>query len=333
MKNLGIFVGENGKWSFFHEIFADLNKYFDTQVFKPRTYNVPILHGRLNQWAYIHDIRQIVETSDLCFFEWASELLEEATKLPKRSPFVTRLHSYEITFWASKINWEPVDKVILLSEAMREKFVTQLPDHAHKTVVVSNAVSLDKFVPPTKREFGFDIAMLCNIHPVKRVYDMIMNIYALIEQGYKPHLHVAGPRWPDGYFDDYYVAIFRLIEKLKLEGHVTMYGNVEDAAQWLQDKDIFVSHSYWEGQQTALIEAMATGCYCLAHFWDGAEEMLPPENLYITDGQLQEKLVGYWNWDTTKKQMEHERMRNLAVEKFDARVMIRKIRNVIEEVI
>lgn len=45
--------------------------------------------------------------------------------------------------------------------------------------------------------------------------------------------------------------------------------------------------------QTSLVEPMATECCCLAHFWDGVEEALPPDNIYISDTDLKQKLISY----------------------------------------
>jgi hypothetical protein len=43
MTKLGIFVGENGHWGFFREIFADFKHRYQTDLFQPKTYDVPLL--------------------------------------------------------------------------------------------------------------------------------------------------------------------------------------------------------------------------------------------------------------------------------------------------
>ncbi len=107
---------------------------------------------------------------------------------------------------------------------MHRKFVELYPNHAHKAEVVDNGVALDKFTPPAQRDFKLRLGMLCNIHPVKRIYETILSIYGLKQQGYQPHLTIAGGRWADGYFDDYQVSIQRLIEKLGLQNDVALVG-------------------------------------------------------------------------------------------------------------
>ena len=51
MTKLGIFVGEEN-WTFFNEIFNDLSNHFNVEVFKKKTYNIPLLQGRLNSLIY-----------------------------------------------------------------------------------------------------------------------------------------------------------------------------------------------------------------------------------------------------------------------------------------
>ncbi len=332
MKKLGVFVGEKGKWSFFRHIFDDLKEHYQTQVFQERAYNIPLLYGRLNRWAYQHGIRSTLRRSDLSFFEWASELLVPATHMPRYCPIVTRLHSYEINFWADQINWSQVDKVILVSQAMQHRFTQRFPDHADKTAVVYNGVPVDKFQRRVQRDFRFNLGMLCRIHPIKRIYETVILVYKLKQRGLKPHLHVGGGRAESRYFDDYLLAVQRAIEKLGLTEDVTLHDEIEDTAGWLREIDIFISNSYWEGQQVALLEAMAAGCYSLSHFWDGADEILPQENIYITEDQLLEKIIAFSDQSQAERHRQQAQMEAIAREKFDSERQKAQIRGIIEEI-
>ena len=332
MQRLGIFVGENNNSSFFREISKDLAARYRVEFFTKRTYDTPLLNGRLNRWAFHRGIRVLLRRSDIGFFEWASELLVPASHMPKSCAIVTRLHSFELYAWAPKVNWNRVDKVILVSEAMRQKFCRLYPSHAAKTEVVHNGCSLERFTPPRQREFRFNLGMLGSLYPRKRVYEMVLTLWELKQRGYRPHLHVAGGvvHGPD--LDEYFVALLRLIEKLGLRDDVTHYDHVSDPSGWLQRMDIFISNSYWEGHQVALIEAMAAGCHCLSHFWDGAEEVLPTENLYATDAQLQRMILEYCSLPDHEKRDRQARMRAIAVEKFDIEATKSRIRAILHDI-
>lgn len=332
MRKLGVFVGERGLWTFFREIYEDLSAHYRTNVFVPKEYHLPVLSGRINRWAYSNGIRNILKTSDVCFFEWASELLQVATQMPKYSPIIARLHSFELAEWADRINWDHVDKIIFVSEAMRKRFLAQYPAQSPKTVVVHNSISVSRF-PPGQHMFDFSLGMLCSIQPIKRVYEIILVVRELCEQGYRPSLHIGGAPSQDNPHDRYYVAARGLVEKLGLQETVKFHGKIEDSSAWLQNIDIFISNSFWEGMQTALLEAMASGCYCLAHSWDGVEEALPAENIYTTDTELKRKLIGYLLLPEAERTRRKNQTMEIAKRKFDLEGKKVQIREIIESVL
>ena len=166
MTKLGVFVGERGLWTFFREIYEDLASHYDTSVFSPKEYHLPLLSGRINRWAYRNGICSMLKQNDVCFFEWASELLEVASHMPKYGPIVTRLHSFELADWTHKINWDRVDRIIFISDAIRGKFLVRYPEQADKSVLIYNAISVDRF-HPIPRPFDFSIGMLCAISPIQ----------------------------------------------------------------------------------------------------------------------------------------------------------------------
>jgi glycosyltransferase involved in cell wall biosynthesis len=143
-------------------------------------------------------------------------------------------------------------------------------------------------------------------------------------------MHIAGGSDPAHL--DYYKALQDLVARLKLQDRVTFYGHVNDTSSWYHQIDIFISNSYSEGLQVALMEAMASGCNCLSHHWIGAGEILPEENLYFTDTELREKIQGYCEISEEEKQKRKAFMRAIACEKLDIEVTKVQIRNVIDEV-
>jgi glycosyltransferase involved in cell wall biosynthesis len=326
LTKLGVFVGENN-WIFFKEIFEDLANRYDTEVYGRRTYKIPILYGRLNRWEFHRGINQLLSNNDVCFFEWASELLMVASQLPKQCVMIARLHSFELYEWAPKINWDVVDRVILVSNAMQEMFNELYPENAHKTVVIYNGRSLEEFSPPKQRDFELNIGMLCRITPIKRIYETVMMLYNLRQMGYDARLHIAGEA-ADDY--RYMVAIRRLVEKLNLIKSVTFYGHITDSSTWLRNINIYISNSFWEGQSVALLEAMASGCYCISHFWAGVDEMLPNENIYITESELISKIVQFSNLSDAEKRGSQEKLRSIACEKFNIERTKSEIRQLIE---
>jgi glycosyltransferase involved in cell wall biosynthesis len=328
---VGVLVGEGGNWQFFQEIFADLARRYETRLYEEKVYRTPLLYGRLNRWAYRRRIRSLLRHSDLCFFEWASELLAVATHMPKYCPVVTRLHAFELYAWAPRINWERVDKIIVVSEAMARQFIARHPDCAGKLRVVYNGVSLQRFTPALGSS-GLELGMLGAIRPRKRLYEAVLMLDGLRRDlGLPARLHVGGGWAGDAGSERYYQAVRHLVRKLDLEEHVLFHGHVVDTPQWFRQIDIFISNSYSEGQQVALLEAMAAECCCFSHTWDGAEEVVPPDHLYTTSAELQAKIGDYVQQPEEERQRRRARMRTIAAQRFDIETTKARIRAVIDE--
>jgi glycosyltransferase involved in cell wall biosynthesis len=113
---------------------------------------------------------------------------------------------------------------------------------------------------------------------------------------------------------------------------ITFYGHVSDPQSWYKNIDIFVSNSYSEGLQVAPMEAMASGCYCLSHRWEGADELVPEASLYYTNQELQDKLLHYCDLNESEKQKARAHMREIACDRFDLEQTKAQIRKTIAEV-
>jgi glycosyltransferase involved in cell wall biosynthesis len=252
-----------------------------------------------------------------------------ASRMPKVSGIVTRLHRYEMYQWVDRINWNVVDKIIVVSHAKKAEFIERFPSQADKIVVSGPSTSLERFSPCPK-VCGGDIGILCLLTPRKRVYDLILVFYQLLQQRNDLHLHIGGAM--DRTFEDYYYALHSIVADLGIQKNVTFYGNVNEPWNWYQNIDIFISNSYSEGLQVAPMEAMASGCYCLAHRWRGAEELLPQENLYYTDAELLNKILDYCQTSDFEKLEHKKRMREWAEKNFDINQTIQQVEQAIEDV-
>ncbi len=324
---LGIAIEDT--WQFLHEIYEDLAAHHQVTVFKQRQIGLPVFNARINDRLFQRDFQTFLQANDVVFFEWASGLLAAASHLPKTCGIVTRLHRYELYRWADQINWDAVDKIILVSEAKRAEFTQRFPRQADKIEVVYEAADLTKFQFNPK-PFNGDIGILCHLRPRKRVYELILAFYDLVQERPSLHLHIGGGGAAG--FHEYPIALHRLVEKLDLQDKVTFYGNVVDPAAWYQNMDIFVSNGYSEGLQVSLIEAMASGCYAISHRWDGVEELLPDEALYYTEGQMQAVLRRYFDLPEAEKQQEMANLRRIVERQCDVYQTRTQIRQIIEGV-
>ncbi|HZD10503.1 MAG TPA: glycosyltransferase family 4 protein [Candidatus Binatia bacterium] len=324
---LGIAVEET--WSFLHEIFADLSAHHEVQLFQRRRFDLPVFNTRVNRFLFRRDVGRFLKTNQVVFFEWASGLLAAATAAPHTTPLVARLHRYEMYRWADKINWDHVDRLVLVSKAKEKEFIHHFPTQAGKTVVIPEAISLDRFMPYHK-PFAGDIGILCHLRPRKRVYELILAFSELAMQDADLHLHIGGGEAPG--FEEYFEAVHALVRALHLNDRVTFYGHVNDPEAWYRKIDIFISNSYSEGLQVSPMEAIASGCFCLSHLWDGADELLPAEDLYFTDSQLQAKILEYCQATEAERRGRQRQQYDIVCERFNVDLTKVQIRQLLESV-
>jgi glycosyltransferase involved in cell wall biosynthesis len=324
---VGIFIEET--WSFFHEIFDELKKNNEVTLFERRNISLPIFQTRVTELINRRDLMNFLSSNDVAFFEWASELLAHATRLPKSCGIVTRLHRYEMYHWVDQINWDMVDKIILVSQAKKREFIRRFPAQASKVVVIPEAVSLNKF-RPREKVFNGDIGTLCDLTPRKRVYELILAFSELNRAHDGFRLHIGGGKHPR--FEDYYEAVFHLVSELGIEDKVIFYGQVNDPQDWYSKIDIFVSNSYSEGLQVSPLEAIASGCYCLSHGWEGADELFPEENIFYTDRELIERILRFSAAPADQQKEMIEKLGCIVREGFDLDKIKIQIRQLVEEV-
>jgi glycosyltransferase involved in cell wall biosynthesis len=320
-------------WAFFKEVEEELSGHHQTTQFKPRRFNLPVFNERGNRYLLHRDLISFMRSNQVVFFEWASGLLETASSLPKQCGIVTRLHRYEMYKWADKINWDVVDRVILVTEAKGREFSRRFPSQAGKIVIIPEAISLDRFASDPQAEpkdFSGDLGILCNLSPRKRVYELILAFYELNCRREGFHLHIGGGPHPG--FPDYPAALYSLVAELDLQNKITFHGNIADPREWYRQIDIFISNSYSEGLQVSPMEAIACGCYCLSHRWDGADEFYPETSLFFTDRELVERILAYSELTNADRMARIAGLQEIVRARHDiARTKI-QIREVVEEV-
>jgi glycosyltransferase involved in cell wall biosynthesis len=329
MTRLGIVYDDMQK-IFLADLLADWLDHFEVDIYDFTPIEFPVAKGRINPLLHRISLQSFMNRHDIVFFEWVGENLVLASHLPHKAKIIARLHSWELFHHAKWVSWHAVDRIVLVSQAMERKFRVMYPGNDVKTVVLPAGKSLTRFVPQP-HEFSGKLAMMGNILPIKRVYEMLLALAVLREVDPRYTLHLAGK--PDQEFNNrrYYASVLSLVEKLGLREHVSFYGWV-DPAEWLPEMDIFISNSYWEGQQNALIEAMASGCYCLSHFWDGAEEILPQEYLFTTESSLVEKILAYAGLSEEEKEDRQNQMRAIAIEKCSLQGFVDRYHALLESV-
>lgn len=327
---IGLVVAQDF-WLHFREIHKMLTVHHTVNSFRAPHWPFQMMSERVNRILLDHALRVLLHKNDVVFFEWGEEYFVRATHLQKRASIIVRLHSHELWDFAPRVNWANVDRIILVSSAMERKLLERYPSMAGRTVVIHNGILLSKFTFQP-RPFSGTIGTLSRIEPLKRIDGLIIAFHRLHQKGYDLTLHIGGtctePR-----FQRYADEVVFLVKRLGLEKRVIFDGYVDNAADWLQGIDIFVSNSCSEGLQVALLEAMATGCFCLSHAWDGSEEVLPEEHIFFSECELVEKIGSYVQLEDEAKSDLRAEMRRIAEEKFNIEEQKQDICRVIDDVL
>ena len=179
--------------------------------------------------------------------------------------------------------------------------------------MVNEGIDTRKFVPTTK-PFSGELGTLCYLGPRKRVYELILAFAEMAPRHAGLRLNIGGSGNKHGDYND---ALSSLVRKLDLGDRIRFQGEVSEPWAWHPNMDIFISNSYSEGLQVAPMEAMACGRYTLSHAWDGAEELVPADQIFLTNTELVEKVLAYADLTEGERQRKQEQMRQIACEKFD----------------
>ena len=315
----------DGTDHFFRPVEKELTLTYRVDRFKPSFIHAPIIGERVNQYRLSRQLRGFLDKHEAVFFEWAGPLAALGSRLSSHTRRYVRVHRTELFTNINSLDWSSFERIIFVSHSMRKYFLEHFPEECGRTTVIHNGVDLERFRPNSK-PFQWRIGMLGNLTPRKRVYDIICTL-AEYSSDLPWRLIVGGDPLPSNI--DYWKALQDLVKTLRIEDRVEFQGLVSDPAEWWSTIDVCVSASYSEGQQVALLEAMASGCFCLSHAWSGVEEILPPEYIFTTGFEFKSKLLSYAESTKQEKRLTLESLRKIAEEHFDQRRMLREILDLI----
>ncbi|MHC4570804.1 MAG: glycosyltransferase [Planctomycetota bacterium] len=236
----------------------------------------------LVQLPEIEDVDQMYEvmkTSDISWFEWCTDMVVEASKLPKVCKNIVRLHRFEAyNDWPSQVQWENIDVLVTVGNSfVKDALLKQVPDIENRTrlVTVPNGVNLDKF-KFIDRHRGKNIACVGYLNMRKNPMFLLQCMQKLhyIDPGYK--LFFAG-NFQDSMLEQY---VRHMVQVLEVGDVVFFDGWQEDINSWLEDKHYIVSASIGESQGMGILEGMACGLKPVIHNFPGADQIFPSEFLF-----------------------------------------------------
>lgn len=241
-----------------------------------RRYQVRTFDGKTTA-----DMLDLMRWSDISWFEWCTDLVVAASKMPKVCRSIVRLHRFEsYMHWPSQIDWSKIDLLVTVGNSfVKQALERQVPDIQSTTAMVTipNGVDLDKF-KFRSRQKGKNIVFLGHLRMIKNPGFALQCLKALnaVDPGY--HLHFAG-WWQDYALEQY---LRHMVKSLGLDDVVHFDGYQSDVQHYLEDKHFILSASLSESQGMGILEAMASGLKPAIHHFPGADEIFGPQYLFNT---------------------------------------------------
>ena len=131
---VAFFCGLTGDVKFLNDIYTFIEQRFPVRFFECRD---------------IKQVHEAMKWSDISWFEWCTDLVVEASKLPKVCKTIVRLHRFEAYCdWPAKVRWENIDTLITVGNTfVKDALLRQVPalDARTRSVVITNGVNLQKY--------------------------------------------------------------------------------------------------------------------------------------------------------------------------------------------
>ncbi|AVQ44394.1 glycosyltransferase [Clostridium botulinum] len=233
--------------------------------------------------SIVTDFKQIdkgMKWADICWFEWCDELIIYGSKLElaKEKNIICRLHSYEaFEEYPSKVNWNIVDKVIFISENIKNLVVENFQLDNKKIVIIPNGIDINKYNFKERKE-GFNIAYVGYINYKKGPMLLLQTFKAICDKNPKYKLFIAGK------FQDIRDILYfkQMIKEFGIEKNVFFEGWQDNLDTWLENKNYIICTSVLESQNISVMQAMSKGIKPIIHNFVGARSIYDDKYIWNT---------------------------------------------------
>ena len=185
-----------------------------------------------------------------------------------------------------RLKWwfRPLDKwmyrqyasIVCISDKAYENLVKYLGASYH-ACVINNGVDVQHFMRPIKdisRQSQYVVTMVAAFRPQKD-HETVLKSFKYLGPNYRLQLVGDGVRC---------LQVKHLCRDLGLEGRVDFLGVRQDVPNILEQSDIIVLSSHWEGLSLSSIEGMATGRPFIASDVDGLHEIVNGAGILFPHG-------------------------------------------------
>lgn len=253
---------------------------------------------KLFEGTNTRQMAELMRWSDISWFEWATNLAQLGSTLPKACRTIIRLHRYEAySDYMKQIRWDNIDLLLTVGNSfVVEALQHWVPDIRNRVRIASipNGVDIEKiqFVP---RRPGKKLAFVASARLVKNPALMLQCMARLVQMDSDYKLHIAGDTTE--LLAEQYLKY--QIKELGLSNSVFFDGWQKDIPGWLTDKHYLLVTSFIESQGMGCLEAMASGLRPVIHNFPGAKEIYGSQYLFNTPDQFTRQILS-GQYDSTE---------------------------------
>lgn len=209
-----------------------------------------------------------------------------ARAVPEGVPLVVRLHRMEVdTEWPSSLSVEAVSRVVVVSEHLKQRLVTQFHFPEEKVQVIPNGVDVATLWRPKLPGAEFNLGLLGYLPKLKRLDRSVNLLRILREHDSRYRLLVRGKSpdeldwvWGDHDQRSYYNAIEQEIAaNPDLADAIAFEPAGPDIPSWFRKVGYVLSPSDVESFHLAMVEGMASGAVPVVWEREGASDLVDPK--------------------------------------------------------
>ena len=244
----------------------------DLEMLKQCFSSVIICHG---VWSFLKTVFSIKTNAVYCWWWHQSVICVVISRLLKIPVYVTgAVHMYDESgapdFYsksflfrlACRISWRLASKNLFISKSQFRQICSH--EKVNNSFILKS--SLNKYFEPSmvidkksnKLKFCFLTIVWMTKDQIKRksIYETLEAVSMLVKNGYNNFEWIIAGGSADGVSD-----LEKKIHELKLSKHVKLYINItnEQKKLLLENADLYIQPSYYEGFGNAVLEAMSFG--------------------------------------------------------------------------
>jgi glycosyltransferase involved in cell wall biosynthesis len=247
--------------------------------------------------------RALLQKADLIFCEWCLGNAEwySLHKHPQQRLLI-RLHRQEIELpFLQRIRWENVDRIIFVTDWVRDRFFSTFPGMNGRGLLIHNAVDCASLRVSKLPEAGFNLGLLGFCPKLKaphRAFDLLVRLKE-IDRRYTLFIKGTSPRdlaWLWKRLDErrYYQELDTRIQQSPYANSVVFDPPGNDVSTWLSKVGFILSTSDLEGSHQAVAEGMASGAIPVIRDWSGGDALYPRKYIFSSPAEAVE-LIRKWN--------------------------------------